>query len=341
MKVLHVTEALGGGVTTAINTYVDNSSWCDHYLFATSRTSDSTGQEKHGAFKGINIADRGPGAVWQFFKYYREVNPDAVHLHSSIAGALVRVLPFVSKSKIIYTPHAFSFLRNDAQWKLSIYRLIEQLLAFRVAVYAGCGKEEVNISKQLAPAAGHVELTNICSDLSKSDYTVSFKPKTVGMIGRLCEQKGVDFFGEVAAKLKGELEFVWIGGGDENYSNDLELSGVRVTGWVDRSSALEELNKLDVYFHSAAWDGFPISVLEAASLEKPMLLRSIGPFLAENLFVVNSPDDAAESLRRYYLDDDDTKEAFLNNYKNVQSYHSKERLVSALKELYGNWERKK
>ena len=52
-KVLHVTEALGGGITSAINTYIHHSSEFDHYLFASIRESDVTGEEHLDCYEDI------------------------------------------------------------------------------------------------------------------------------------------------------------------------------------------------------------------------------------------------------------------------------------------------
>src|SRR5438445_723782 len=44
----------------------------------------------------------------------RRYQPDVVHLHSSKAGALGRVLcKILGVSRVFYSPHGFSFLRED------------------------------------------------------------------------------------------------------------------------------------------------------------------------------------------------------------------------------------
>lgn len=115
MKVLHITESFGGGVTSAINTYVNNSSQFEHYLFATVRKGDETGEEDKGNFLLMKLVNRNPRSIFSLYKFIKEVSPDVIHLHSTYAGAIVRLLPFISKRKIIYTPHGFSFLRNTSQ----------------------------------------------------------------------------------------------------------------------------------------------------------------------------------------------------------------------------------
>jgi glycosyltransferase involved in cell wall biosynthesis len=64
-----------------------------------------------------------------------------------------------------------------------------------------------------------------------------------------------------------------VGGGEPHLEDLLRRSGVRVTGWLARRQALEHLRASDVYVHTAAWDGAPITVLEAAAAGVPVLAR--------------------------------------------------------------------
>ena len=45
--------------------------------------------------------------------------------------------------------------------------------------------------------------------------------------------------------------------------------------WLPRQAALDRLATADVYVHTAAWEGCPVSVLEAAALDLPIVARRI------------------------------------------------------------------
>lgn len=335
IKVLHVTEAFGGGVTSAINTYVEHSMQFDHYLFASIREGDETGEESTGRFSEVTLAPRSFSALFAFYKFLRRINPDVIHLHSTYAGFFVRLLPFVKRNKIVYTPHAFAFLREDANWKLKIYYIIEWLLAKRTQIIAGCGKDEANIARRFKSNSGVSELINVCGSLPPLSRTSKASGSiVVSMIGRVCAQKGYDFYGEVAAIVGSRAKFVWIGGGDAQGVDKLTADGVAVTGWLDRKSALECLSDSDIYFHSAAWDGFPISVLEVAQYEVPMVLRNIGPFSAEGLSVVNSVEDASQKILSYISGDEAVVQELNLNSRMVSEYHTSTNLSNALDQLY-------
>ncbi|WP_432549506.1 glycosyltransferase family 4 protein [Kineococcus esterisolvens] len=96
--------------------------------------------------------------------------------------------------------------------------------------------------------------------------------------GRICAQKDPGFFAETARELlrsRPDAEVVWLGGGTPEDEERLRSIGVRVTGWIERATLLGELARADVYVHTAAWEGSPMTVLEAAELGVPVVARRI------------------------------------------------------------------
>lgn len=336
-RIIHVTEALGGGITSAINTYVDNSSQYQHYLFASVRANDVTGEENNGRFEDVRLVPRKLSSLAFLKEYIDQIQPDVIHVHSTYAGVLVRLMPFVDTRKIVYTPHAYAFLRNDHPLKLKAYYAIEWLLARRTAVTAGCGRDEMNIAMQLHPSGRAAELINICGALPAIHRQPVTTPPVVVMIGRVCEQKGFAFFADAAERVGNAARFVWIGGGDEDGVARLKAAGVEVTGWVTRAQVLQHLEQAALYFHSAAWDGFPISVLEAANYDIPMVLRGIGPFTAEGLHTVDNPSEAADMICRFAEQNQSVLASTAENATMVREYHSAANLQQSLMRLYNSF----
>ena len=121
------------------------------------------------------------------------------------------------------------------------------------------------------------------------------------MLGRISPQKGPDFFRravELSQASALPLRWIWIGGGAAADERALREAGAEVTGWVSRSEALGWLATADVYVHTAAWEGFPVSLLEAAALGLPIVARripaleSLGPPL-----LCDSPEALVAALR--------------------------------------------
>ena len=87
------------------------------------------------------------------------------------------------------------------------------------------------------------------------------------MVGRIAPQKDPKFFADVVAELRKDdvpLEAVWIGDGDGDLRRLLTEARIRVTGWLS-PSGVEELLRGSVYVHSARYEGFPLSILDAAA----------------------------------------------------------------------------
>ena len=102
-------------------------------------------------------------------------------------------------------------------------------------------------------------------------------PLRIAGNGRLGPQKDARFFAEAVSSARSDgidVDAVWIGGGDDEIARHLLDSGVDVTGWCSREQALKILATCDVYFHTAQWEGFPISILEATTAGLPVIARA-------------------------------------------------------------------
>ncbi|MEI8644250.1 glycosyltransferase [Pseudoalteromonas sp. Hal040] len=329
-KILHITESFGGGVTTAINTYVKNSPKFDHHLLAATREGDETGEEGKTQFKTSLLLSRNLSSLKRAIQHIKKINPDVIHLHSTYAGFIFRLLPSIDKNKIVYTPHGFAFLRDDHPVLRKAYWFIEKVLTRRCKVIAGCGVDETNIAASLNNKLITHSLVNVCEALVRKTPYRANKPIKIGMVGRITAQKGVSFFANVANQFSGDVEFIWIGGGESDGVEVLKAAGVKVTGWLKRPEVLSQLEQLDLYFHTAAWDGFPVSVLEAVEMSLPILLREIGPFTAENLYCLKNEELAVSEINKIIEGKDEALKRALKNNKDIAFSHTCENLEKAL-----------
>lgn len=338
-KILHVTESFGGGVAYAINCYINNSNKFEHHICASLRKSDISINEIQK--KNFRILPRSIKSLILFYSVYKKINPRYVHIHSSFAGFIVRLMFFIPKSKIIYTPHAYSFLRNDNSILLNIYKIIETLLSFRTSKLAACSKEEFIESLKFYKKKDVFQIYNASEiKIKKFSNFKKYKNNTykVGMVGRISEQKGVDFFVETYQQFnddeKKKINFIWIGDGSRNLRSKLLSNNIEITGWLTSADVIKKLSILDLYFHSAAWEGFPISVLEAAKIKKPLLLRKIKPFTLEKLFVTNTPKTSSNIIRKMIRKDIKLKNILNKNFYKINKNHSLKNLRDSLLKLY-------
>jgi 1,2-diacylglycerol-3-alpha-glucose alpha-1,2-galactosyltransferase len=111
-----------------------------------------------------------------------------------------------------------------------------------------------------------------------------FKRFTVLGVGQVQHRKGVLDFVEIAKKLPG-IDFVWAGGfsfkgmtaGYEELKKimDQPPSNVRFLGIVPREKMNELYHGCDLFFLPSFDELMPMSVLEAAVCDKPILLRDL------------------------------------------------------------------
>ena len=304
MRVLHVTEALGGGIQSAIANYVDGLGEVEHSMFARSRPGQST----HGLESGLASREEYEGGLAGFFARLvvkvREERPDIVHLHSSFAGVARAVLP--REQRVVYSPHCYAMERRDVPLPLRwAYGAVEFLLARRAQVTVAVSPREAAISGRLngrTPAQVVLNPSPFTGDSGRDATEV--ESGEVVMVGRISPQKDPELFAEVARSLAGDdLRFSWIGDGDPEDRSALEAAGVEVSGWISPPELRRRLERAALYLHTAAWEGGPVSTIEAASLGVPVLareipsMRSLGYPLAGE-----TPQQVASHVRQFFAD---------------------------------------
>lgn len=151
------------------------------------------------------------------------------------------------------------------------------------------------------------------------------------MLGRISAQKDFMYFASLN-KNNTKYKYIWIGGGDEQDEEYLRKNDIFVTGWVERNIALGWLSLADCYVHTAAWDGFPISVLEAAELKKPILLRNISAFSVEGLYVANNINEFLNQIDSALNDFENSLAK--KNLKILSDKHNEVQVISALARIY-------
>lgn len=280
--VAHIVDRLTGGVPVAVRTYVESSS----SAYAHTVVAPFVDGAPAPIWQGLDVrhirwdAASPVTALRDLRRILGAHRFDVIHAHSSYPGAYVRLLRAGRRTRVVYTPHCYAFLRTDVSPVLrSTFRLSERLLAGGASMVAACGPGERNEALALGvPGERTTVVPNLPSILPGEDRARrgAGDPSVlrVGMLGRWAPQKDPDYFLGRVEHLRAALPAVtvaatWIGDGPSSAPR------VRVTGWAGRDDVRAELAELDVYFHTAAWEGFPIAILDAAAMGLPILARRI------------------------------------------------------------------
>jgi hypothetical protein len=293
LKVVHIVEALAGGVNTyftelsfffgatEIKTDVDTT-----IIYSSKRPEVDSKKIKTDFSKGISLIElnmvrefspfQDLKSLMQLLKELKRIQPDVIHLHSSKAGVLGRIACFLlfKKTKLFYTPHGYSFLRTDtSSFNKKMYRLIEGSFQriFGGATIA-CGDTEYQIAKSIGEShlvRNGIDIKEVQKYCVKNDNDIL----TVGIVGRITSARNPALFNEIALTYPG-INFVWIGDGELRHL--LTAANIEITGWfLDRQDALITLNRIDIYIQTSLWEGLPIAVLEAMAMKKPVLATNI------------------------------------------------------------------
>ena len=90
---------------------------------------------------------------------------------------------------------------------------------------------------------------------------------------------------EAAARILSELrdvaEVEWLGGGGGRRGvaggKALASAGIPLSDWLPRAELLDRIGSATVYLHWTAWDGLPLSILEAMALDVVVVASDIPP----------------------------------------------------------------
>ncbi|WP_336711227.1 glycosyltransferase [Arthrobacter sp. USHLN218] len=294
MRILHVTECYDGGVSRAIDSIAKFVPEHEHLLLWEGHTRPSVGLYHKSARLPKNPISR----IFSVNRLARAADVDLIHAHSSWAGFYSRTLR--PAAPLIYQPHCFVFDDPErSNLSKAIYRAAESLLSRHSKAIFVLTPHEKRLAQALnARPAIHLVPNVATIEVTKSQWAKSDQTEIV-MAGRLAAQKDPEYFGTLARLVRQkrpEVKFTWLGDGDPSYRDYLKSCEVNVSGWLDTDSLASKLDSASIYFHSARYEGFPLSVLDAAAADLPILVRDLECFEGFDLESVQSPQEAAAAV---------------------------------------------
>ena len=136
-KILHLVESFGGGVYTYLvdltNVLIQNYDVIIAYSKRIQTPSDFK-NDFNDKIKFIevkafsrNIGKNDIKALKEVKEIINQEKPDIVHVHSTKAGVIGRMAVNNKNIKLFYTPHGYSFLKQDDSYlKRALYRFTEK-----------------------------------------------------------------------------------------------------------------------------------------------------------------------------------------------------------------------
>lgn len=209
----------------------------------------------------------------------KKFQPQIVHLHTAKAGFMGRIICRFLRmhNRTYYTPHGISFLQQDrSRISKAIFTLLEKFACYFGGTFIVCSEsEKTEIQKILRIKQIHVVENSVNLD-SIPVHSKSKKQISVGIVGRICNAKDPARFVKISRELiKRGIPTIWIGGGTEVDEAPLKQAGIEVTGWLTHEQALDRMKDLTVYLQTSAWEGMPISVIEAQASGIPAVVTDV------------------------------------------------------------------
>ena len=297
----------------------------------------------------ISVVNDAASAI-EIHKCLKKVRPNVIHSHSAKAGFIVRLLaPFLgSKRKIVYSPHGLSFERQDISALTKIfYIFLENFASFFSSTVLCCSKSESEIYKKYVPFAKCHYIENFC-DTEKFASTYKKRLERLNQesgalhvitVGGIRTQKNPEAFAKIAGVLKEcNIQFTWVGDGEEADVETLKSASVVVTGWLNAEAVQEKLSQADVYLQTSLWEGMPISVIEAMAAGLPCVVSNIPGNTdcvthSENGYIYNSEEEAADYIK-LFNDREYLIQCSSAARKETEQRFSKEKFIASLTDYY-------
>ncbi|WP_010250448.1 glycosyltransferase [Myroides injenensis] len=318
IKLLHISETFASGVYTYIKNickYLENDNSFQIYVLYSVVRQENENEEvinrdfsKNVVFIPISLSREisiksDLKGLKNIRNIINEIKPNIVHLHSSKAGILGRLACVgLNNTKVLYTPHGYSFIREDiSKFKRYFFLNIEKYITklFKGDIIA-CGDSEYEIAKKFT---NNVFLVRNGIKLDKLNLPISNNSKDpiiIGTSGRIHMQKNPQLFNKIA-KLLPNFKFIWIGDGE--YIKVLNSSNITVTGWKTNEEVMELITKIDVFISTSLWEGLPFNIIEAMALGKPIVSKNIegNKITVEqgiNGFLCNEPIEFVDAIKK-------------------------------------------
>lgn len=285
MRILMVCEAFGGGVFTYVTQLCND--MCRNFeiylAFSVRPQTPKTYKEfldprihliEVKNFGKITDVAGDIKVIHELQAIEHEVQPDIIHLHSSIAGGLGRIAFRKSKVPVIYTPHGYAHILMGPGLKSHVYKFAEKFLGNR-AITLTCCESEDEEARKFSKKTAYIETGVNLKDLSvvlDGVEPVKNDKFTVFSLGRICVQKQPQVFNRIAEFVP-EARFLWIGDGE--LRDQLTAPNVEVTGWKPRHEALAIAKGADAFVLCSLGEAIAMSLIENMYMKKLCLVSNV------------------------------------------------------------------
>jgi glycosyltransferase involved in cell wall biosynthesis len=332
MKIVHAAENIKGGVGAYLRDLVvmQRDSFGDDVVVALVPASQ---REMVGSPEGVKIVtfdDQGSRVLstcrlaYRMWQIVAHEKPSVVHLHSTFAGAALRPLLRLirTRANVVYCAHGWAFDRETSVVSRFVARRVERILAHCcdaivcISQHERIAAERIGIDpRKLLLISNGIPRDNPRAPAHLTGVQWPEGKRRVLFVGRFDRQKGVDLLLAALAKLE-DRAFCYLVG--DTVLGDAELTAIppnaQVTGWLSPPEIELFYRSADVVVVPSRWEGFGLIAVEAMRAGLPVIATRVGgltEIVQDGVTGVLIPGDDAEALITALRDIDDERLAIM------------------------------
>lgn len=271
-------------------------------------------------------------ALKELWSLYRTYKPDVIHLHSSKAGMLGRVV-FPSK-RTVYTVHGFDSIRVAHRKFLPL----EKIMQYFCKAVVGVSKYDYDnlIKEGICRNTSYIYngINRPCQVQDDKIEVFGRYDTVILAIARVAPPKRHDLFIELSRRYP-QYGFIWIG--NQEKISDLP-ENCHFIG--NRPNAGAYCTHADIFCLLSDYEGLPMSILEAMSSGCPVVASNVGGISemvmnGNNGYVLENDVDAfADAIDAILADKDKLKRMGEASNEIYDNLFTVDKMVNAYMDIY-------
>lgn len=236
------------------------------------------------------------------------------------------------------------------KYVMSFYKRADHLVVvnpsfIKEMIKAGLDKEKITYIPNFVSKKKFYNQSSEKKKQTREKYSIDDNAFVVLAAGQIQTRKGVSDFIKVAEMLP-DVSFVWAGGFSFGVITDgyQELKkivenppeNVKFTGIVSRDEMNNLFNAADVYFSPSYNELFPMTILEAASTETPILLRNLDLYkdILDGKYLYGDDNETFKDHIENLKNDKNIYALQIEKSKEISFEYSEENVYNIWKEYY-------
>jgi glycosyltransferase involved in cell wall biosynthesis len=340
---------MNGGVSSAIIDLAISNPKQEHILIWRNK-SDSPkpdNQDLQDIFHSTYILRHSLlSSIFQLRKLSNQLKPDIIHLHSSKAGFIGRVLP--RKFRVFYSSHGFAFQRQDIPELFQFFFLqIERLLRNKTDTYIAFWPLDFELARtQVEYRKVKFYRSELLRDFpKKANSHGTVDQRLFISSARVAKAKDPGFLVEALQLLRLSSDsdfdistfpkFIWVGlFGDEKRNSKMftkmEKVGITLVPWKKNKELQHDLSVAEATIITSAWESGPMTFYESLRAGTPVLMRDIPAVSIFNFSKYQSPENLRLGILKHLQDPTFRNTALVEQITAVNTYLNEQRLTDEI-----------